>query len=168
MCYTLGRRGKRVTKNNMQIKKSVVLVAVVLVVTAFVYYRYASNLFQKGTPAPMPAKEENATAKGTPEEPLTPMPADWKVLTAETSFDVPNGVDYVKFSVTVDKDGLVQGVGMEGVKSTETNEHMYEWASGATMALKGKKLSEVKPLDRVGSSSLTTTAFNAVLPQLQK
>lgn len=91
-----------------------------------------------------------------------------KQLSTKTSYTNPSGSDEVGFKVTVDASGVVTDAAVDvlavnGISKTRQT----AFAEGLPQALKGKKLSELSSIDKVGGSSLTTGAFNAALPQLK-
>ena len=89
-------------------------------------------------------------------------------VSAVVSFDVPNGVDTVRFTLGLDSNEAVVSVKTTDVLAGDTaDELMIEFSEGLLLAIRGKRLGELGPVDRVGTSSLTTTAFNKVIPVLQ-
>ncbi len=91
-----------------------------------------------------------------------------KQLSTKTSYTNPSGSDEVGFKVTVDASGVVTDamvdiLAVNGISKTRQE----KFAEGFSQALKGKKLSELTAIDKVGGSSLTTAAFNTALPQLK-
>ncbi|MEK7177153.1 MAG: hypothetical protein AAB719_02575 [Patescibacteria group bacterium] len=84
------------------------------------------------------------------------------------SFEVPDGTDKVRFTLGLDDDGRVISVKTTDVLAGDTaDEHMVEFSNNLLVMIQGKKLSELTNIDRVGTSSLTTKAFNSSLPALK-
>lgn len=84
------------------------------------------------------------------------------------SFEVPDGTDKVRFTLGLDDDGRVVSVKTTDVLAGDTaDEHMVEFSTNLLVMIQGKKLSEITNIDRVGTSSLTTKAFNSSLPALK-
>lgn len=84
------------------------------------------------------------------------------------SFEVPDGSDTVRFTLGLDVEGKVLSVKTTDVLNGDiADEYMVEFSNGLLLVIQGKKLSELNNIDRVGTSSLTTTAFNSALPDLQ-
>lgn len=135
-------------------KKRNVVVAVLVLVGIFVYYRYAKEVFQ-------PAQNQVIT-----------IPAETashtREVSAEIAFDIP--ADYseqVRFVVALDESGRIQSIKTVDVATNEVSEKKKEFDALITTTLKGKKLSELGPIDKVGKSSLTTKAFNDSLEKLK-
>lgn len=90
-----------------------------------------------------------------------------KALVA-TTYVTPGGEEKVEFAVFVDEDGMITDA--EAVVLAKNPTSVMRQKSFATempKALKGKKLSELENVDRIGGSSLTTGAFNKALADLQ-
>ena len=140
-----------------KIPKGVVAIAVVIVLTVFVYYRYAMKLFPVvRTEAPSVMVQEAVFDK--PRE-----------VSAEVGYPVPNdGYDNVRFTLVLDAEGAVTDVREVAVETNTADEHQVDFAQGLLAVIKGKKLSELEPVDRIGKSSLTTDAFNSVINELQR
>lgn len=96
------------------------------------------------------------------------MEAAVKTTRIQTSYKNPGGSDEVGFVVMVGSDGVVTDAKAEVLAVNPISKVRQEaFAEAFPAALKGKRLSELTAIDRVGGSSLTTGAFNAALPQLQ-
>jgi len=131
-----------ITKRNIVIGVLVVGVAVAL------SYRFASNV---------PPSINNESGLIVSRE-----------VSLVTSWEVPNGVDHARFTLGLDSDGAVVAVKSEdSLKRADVDAHLEEFSQGLLLVIGGKKLSELGPVDRIGTSSLTTAAFNAALPDLQ-
>lgn len=143
-----------------KMKKSTALIALVVVVSVFVYYRYAQQVLapskeEANTPA-APKKMEDAAAQG------------WKEVSAEVSYSTPgDSVDHLRFVVSLDKQGVIQQIQTLDAETNEIPEKKQEFNDQINGILKGKKLSELTAIDKVGKSSLTTDAFNQALSKLQ-
>lgn len=91
-----------------------------------------------------------------------------KDVSAVATYAIPNGEDKVKFTLTLDKDGIIMGVkSTDVIKPDEVNSNLEKFNNGLEVVIKGKKLSELNNVDKVGTSSLTTDAFNKVLGELK-
>lgn len=91
-----------------------------------------------------------------------------KEISVTTSYKNPSGEDSVKFTVMVDKTGVIVDAVTEPLaKSPISKMRQQSFAKDFPAVVKGKKLSELGPIDRVGGSSLTTGAFNASLEKLK-
>lgn len=91
-----------------------------------------------------------------------------KTLTLKTSYTNPSGSDEVGFNVMVDANGMVTGVTVDVLATNGISQNRQKaFAEGLPQAITGKKLAELSAIDRVGGSSLTTSAFNAALPALK-
>jgi hypothetical protein len=147
-------------------KSSAALIAAIVLVSVFAYYRIAADIFSEPkqvetadapkAPATEPGKENDA------------LPAGSRKLTAETRFEVPNdGVDHVRFTVVVDGSGTIRDARVEDAKTGEENKYHKEFSEGLAGVIKGRKMDELTAIDRIGKSSLTTDAFNGVIGDLK-
>lgn len=90
-------------------------------------------------------------------------------VSAIATYEVPGGTDKVRFTLGLDSGGNIVAVRSTDVlKGDAVSDNLRKFSEGLLLVIRGKKLSDLKSIDRVGKSSLTTTAFNAVLPDLQK
>lgn len=128
------------------ISSALILVAVVSVV----YY-----LIQ-GEQAREAATEE------TPEE-----AAYHRTLSHTVEYDVPGGSHTIAFSIGLDESGVIQNV--EGIDVTDPDhqDNVDTFVENVNTMIVGKKLSELDAIDKVGTSSLTTDAFNESLANIQ-
>lgn len=91
-----------------------------------------------------------------------------KSATVRTNYQNPGGSDDVAFMVVVDANGVITNASTEVLAVNPISKKRQEaFAADFPQALKGKKLSELTSIDKVGGSSLTTASFNAVLPELK-
>lgn len=133
-----------------KIKKSVVVISAVVLVSVFVYYRYATKIFQTNR------GEENIAVVGS------------KEVSAVASYGVPEDrTDTLRFVLAIDKQGVIESVKTLDAATNEVPEKKKEFNDQLTVIIKGKKLSELTAIDKVGKSSLTTQAFNSVIDQLK-
>lgn len=139
-----------------KIPKGIAAIAVVLVVTAVVYYRYVVSVFPaaKLETSPMAATEVVANKP--------------KEISAVVSYEVPGDkIDHLRFVVTLDASGMIEQIQTLDDKTNEIPEKKKEFNDQVNVILKGKKLSELAAIDKVGQSTLTTDAFNSVLDKLK-
>lgn len=136
----------------MKVKNSVAFViAVVIVGSVFVYYRYAKDalLVMKPKEAVMPVTET-------------------KEVSAVITYGEPGKYsDTLRFVVTVDKAGVIQEIKTLEDATGEIPEKKKEFNELVNVQLKGKKLADVSALDKVGKSTMTTNAFNGALESLK-
>jgi len=149
----------------MKTKKSVLAIALVVLVGTFAYYRYAKEVFQ-------PVKQEelvvSADMVGVTKRSGNESVAGLREVSAEISYDTPGDYpDHLRFVVTVDGAGAIQTIKTLDVETGEIPEKKKEFNDQINVILKGKKLAELTTIDKVGKSSLTTTAFNDALGKLQ-
>ncbi len=139
-----------------KIPKGIIAIAVVLVPTAFVYCRYTLKLL----PAARTEETPIAVTKVAVDKP--------REVSAEVGYPVPNdGYDNVRFTLVLDAEGVITDVREVAVETNEADEHQIEFAQGLAAVIKGKKLSELTAVDRIGKSSMTTDAFNSVIDKLK-
>lgn len=136
----------------MKIKNSALfLIALVLVVSVFVYYRYTKEVVQSMKPAE-----------------VVPTVFASKEVDAEVSYEVPGGkIDHLRFVVMLDQGGAIQDIQTLDAETGQVPAKKVEFNEQVNVILKGKKLSELSAIDKVGESSMTTAAFNEALPTLQ-
>jgi hypothetical protein len=131
-----------------------VVVALVIVVSVFVYYRYAKDVFQSVKPKEMA------------------VPNETKVTTKEVNAVITYGEpgkysDTLRFVVVVDEAGAIQEIKTLEDATGEVPEKKKEFNELVNTLLRGKKLADLTAIDKVGKSSMTTKAFNDALPVLQ-
>ncbi len=141
-----------------KVSKGIVAIAVVLVLSAFVYYRYTLKVLAPVRTEEMPVATTQKMVADKPKEVSTTM-----------SYDVPEAdiTHTVKFTLRLDTDGRVVGVRMAEMPKDEPSDKQQEFADGLLVMVQGKKLSELTKVDRVGKSTVTTDAFNSVLDKLK-
>lgn len=88
-------------------------------------------------------------------------------LSSTVSYDVPGGSHTVRFSIGVDDNGVIGQVTGKDTTDPSHQGNVDKFATTLTTMIKGKKLSELKSVDMVGSSSLTTAAFNEALADIR-
>lgn len=102
------------------------------------------------------------------ENPATTSARVQKSAAIRTSYSNPAGNDEVGFVLFVDENGLITEAVTEVLAIHEISKaRQAAFGAGLGEVLKGKKLSELSAIDKVGGSSLTTNAFNKVLPELK-
>lgn len=142
----------------MKIKKSSLLIAAVVVSSIFVYYRYTKEVLQSGKEqaSTMVVRDESVNAPGL------------KEVSAEVTYDTPGDYpDHLRFVVALDGEGTIQSIQTFDAETGEVPEKKKEFTEQINVLLKGKKLSELSAIDKVGKSSLTTDAFNQALGDLK-
>ena len=110
-------------------------------------------------PEPKPMTEKTITA------PVVPAAKD---VAIKTSYASPAGTDEVGFTLSVDAMGTIIGAKTDVLTAHPISKKRQEaFADGLLPVVKGKKLSELSSIDKVGGSSLTTKAFNDSLDELK-
>ncbi len=139
-------------------KKSVlVVIAVIVLVTVYVYYRYATKVFDTYKYE----EEERAPS-------MTNVPAGSKEVSSVIKYwATEDKEDTLRFVLTVDKDGVIINAQTLDAATNQVPEKKIEFNEGLVLTLKGKKLSELTAIDKIGTSSLTTKAFNDALGDLK-
>ncbi len=138
-------------------KRNIIIILVVALVVGLIYYQQSllSFLFKDGESAPSSSYINTAVTRE---------------ISTLVAYDVPNGGGHnTRFSVFVDQDGLITDVKSldELYASLESQIKLDEFSENLLKIIKGKKLSELENVDRVGTSSLTTNAFNSGLENLK-
>jgi len=135
----------------MRTKKGIaILIAILAVVGGVVYYRYffKTSSTSAGESAVQANKELTVSAVAT--------------------YKVPKGEDKVRFTLTLDGQGAVVDVKTtDALKNDAVSENLAKFSANLLLAIKGKKLIDLQAVDKVGTSSLTTAAFNGALAELK-
>lgn len=125
----------------------------------------------KTEPEPTMTTAKTTTSKSmVPEAQEAPLAAnkEAKEISVNTSYGNPSGKDDVKFSLFVDSTGMIVDAKADVLATNEiSKKRQSAFAEGFPLAVKGKKLSELNAIDKVGGSSLTTKAFNDSLTELK-
>lgn len=158
--------GGRINKKHMQkIPRGIVAIAIVIVLTGVLfYYQYAQKEVMTSDRAVLPP------ARPTPTTAATPTPTSTtREVSVVTTYDVPEAdiTHQVKFTAVLDTEGRVLTMKMAEMPKEEASVKQQEFADNLTMMIKGKKLSELTRVDKVGKSTITTDAFNAILGGLR-
>lgn len=158
------------------ISKKFVVIGSLALVSMVVFWQITSRL---ATPdvVPMASEETALVAPVVPTGDLvikeeSPIPVAVQVgekkISTKTSYENPGGFDEVGFTLTVDKDGVITDATVDVLATNLTAKVRQEtFAKELPRALKGKKLRDLEAIDNIGGSSLTTEAFNEVLPGLK-
>lgn len=144
-------------------KKALALAAVVLV--ALVGYKVAMRPDASAEATPKQAD----TTTGAPVATTPPATtATVKKLTTEVTYKEPAGESPISFTLSVGSDGVITDATAEVLATHDVSKaRQTAFAAEFAAAVKGKQLSELTAIDRVGGSSLTTKAFNDALATLK-
>lgn len=138
-------------------RRNLIIGALVLGVAVILSYRFGPTILQSIGCGSACQAENDPTLLAARE------------VSAVRAYETPKGTDKVRFTLSLDSTGAVTAVQTTDVLEGDTvSENLREFSDGLLLVLRGKKLSELKAVDRVGKSSLTTAAFNAALPDLKK
>ena len=136
----------------MKKRELIITAIVILVLAGFLVYRQL-------TPEAVPVVGES--------EPV----AREEVLqdyNEQVQYLIPGGTHTVEFTLYVDKDGVIQDSSAEDLLDAEHQVRMEEFNATLLPMIKGKKLEDLEPIDMVGTSTLSTAAFNEALAQMQE
>lgn len=162
-----------------QIKKSTLFlgVAVLAGLVAAVKFFMPSKSDDKspstvsGEAKNMPTQSANSTSPKQMEKSaqnMTETPNAAKSVSTKISYQNPSGADEVGFTLSVDTMGMITDVKTDILATNEiSKKRQAAFAEGLPSAVKGKKLSDLASIDKVGGSSLTTKAFNDSLAVLK-
>lgn len=143
-----------------KIPKGIIAIAIVLVVSGVAFYYHVLKL----TPEAVPENTALPVSRGEPQ--VAPLKS--REVSATTSYEVGEGkIDTLKFVVTLDANGMIEKIMTLDAATNEIPEKKKGFNDQVNVMLKGKKLSELTKIDKVGKSTLTTNAFNAVLSDLK-
>lgn len=138
-------------------RRNLIIGVIIVGVAAILSYRFAPSILEVigGNSATPAANEPNLAVT--------------REVSAVATYESPGGTDKVRFTISLDASGVVEAVKSTDVLKGDTvSENLAKFSQNLILVIRGKKLSELTSIDRVGTSSLTTAAFNAVLPDLQK
>jgi hypothetical protein len=93
-----------------------------------------------------------------------------KNLSYVATYEKPEGMAKISFDLVVDANGVISKVSTKNLTSPsnrETTQYQQKFSAAIPGQIVGKKLADLKDLDRVGGASLTTDAFNSSLAQLK-
>lgn len=138
-----------------QIKKGILLIALVIVVSVVAYYEYAVKIFQI-----------NRSDDVVPTV-VAPLVEEKKVSAVATYMATEDKQDSLRFVVTVDKQGVITDLAILDAKTNEVVEKKKDFDEKVSVIIVGKKLSELTAIDKIAKSSLTTKAFNGVIDELK-
>jgi hypothetical protein len=140
--------------NILKDRRSLAIAAIAVLAAALLSYRYL--------PALLAPRSDAVRSQSD-----TDLAAVREVSTIAT-FDVPGGTDKVRFTLGLDAGGrIVSVVSSDTLKGDAVSENLAKFSAGLLVVIRGKKLSDLTAVDKVGKSSLTTTAFNASIPALK-
>lgn len=135
----------------MKKRDTVITIAVLFVAFIVILYRQFSTEPTKVEEIVIVAEEEAALRE----------------ISTVVSYEAPGKTDIVEFTVFVNEAGEIQDILTVDLNSPKHTEKLIEFSSTLLTAIKGKKLDELEAVDRVGTSTLTTDAFNNGLEALK-
>lgn len=117
--------------------------------------------FLQSSPAPTTSSQTSGTSNNV-------VGAVVKKVNVTTPYYTPGGQSQVGFTLGIDQNGIIATI-ITAILGRSNTEIAYQqrFATFAPTVLKGKKLSDLSAIDRVGGASLTTGAFNASLSKLK-
>lgn len=134
----------------MKQRDKIITIVVVVVFVAFFAYRYAT--------APQPEPQDMVHVGGE---------AMLREITVENFYDAPGITRHVTYTVFIDTDGVIQDVTSKDLNQASHQTKMDEFVGKLVPMIQGQKLEDLKEVDMVGTSSLTTKSFNAALPEIR-
>lgn len=138
-----------------KVPKGLIVVGVIVVVTVAVYMREVAKVLQGWRPEAAPAMEVATMGKS-------------KEVSAVVAYDVNEEVSHeARFTLGLDADGAITSVALVENPTGIASDKQKEFAGKLEVVIKGKKLSELSAVDRIGTSSYTTNAFNSVIDKLK-
>ena len=141
--------------NILKNKRNLIIAAIAVAAVALLSYRYVPALVQARSDAAQTATDTS--------------PVVAREVSTIATYEAPGGTDKVRFTIGLDTGG--RGVSVksaDALKGDAVSENLANFSEGLLLVISGKKLSELTAVDRVGKSSLTTAAFNSILPDLKK
>lgn len=147
-----------------KVQKIIALVSVAVLVVVGIFVKF----FSEKTEVPMEGGEKIPTNTQKEQNTNPIAPENGKLLKTTTSYKNPSGSDEVGFTVVVDGSGIITDVTTD-ILAENKNSKMFQenFSKALPQAIRGKKLSDLEAIDRVGGASLTTKAFNESLAKLK-
>ncbi len=140
----------------MNSKRNIVIAVVVIAIAVIAYYRF------------YPKPPESRVADNLSDATKELVVPELKEVSALAVYPVPGGEDKVRFVLALDGKGVITGVkSIDTIKPDEVNPNLVKFNDGLSLVIKGKKLSEINGVDKIGTSSLTTDAFNKALTEIK-
>ena len=139
----------------MNARKIAIIVSIAVIAAGLVYYKYFWKTFQ--------IKRDEVKTQGEQSAAVS------REVSAVAAYKVPDGEDKTRFILGIDSRGNIIKVKATDLigDSEDLQGHLDRFSQNLELVIKGKKLSELQAVDRVGTSSLTTDAFNGVLKELK-
>lgn len=135
-----------------KVPKGLIVVSVIVVVTVAVYLREVAKVLQGWRP--------DAVSEVAMEKP--------KEVSAVVAYDVNEEISHeVRFTLGLDAAGVITSVALVEDSTGVASDKQKEFAGELEVVIKGKKLSELSTVDRIGTSSYTTNAFNSAIDKLK-
>lgn len=139
----------------MMNRRNLLIILAVILLAGVFYYRSAITNFFSSLRADVMKNEMESTDSTVRE------------LTSTITFTVANVTEIVKFNVFVDTDGVITDVQSINVANPADSAHINAFNDALRVVIKGKKLADLTNIDKIGTSSYTTEAFNSALPELK-
>ncbi|MEK7156412.1 MAG: hypothetical protein AAB790_01235 [Patescibacteria group bacterium] len=140
--------------NILKNRRNIIIAAIAVVALILLSYRFL--------PALLSARTDGARAADGSENVAT------REVSTIATYEAPSGTDKVRFTIGLDTGGRVISVkSTDALKGDTVTDNLTKFSDGLLLVIKGKKLSELSAVDKIGKSSLTTAAFNASLPALK-
>lgn len=135
----------------MPIKRNVLIIIAIVLIAGFAYFKSAiiqfvglDDIFGWGEEGVVTAREVSQVIR----------------------YEAPNGEDVVRFTLTIDTEGAITHVSSVNL-ADPSNEHLVAFSEELQTIIEGTKLSDLEPVDKIGTSSLTTAAFNDAIEGLK-
>lgn len=141
-----------------QIKKSTIVILCAVVLSAFVYYWYATQI--------LGVKIDTDDSTSVPLSGVT-VPESRKLTAIKKYMATEDKEDTLQFVVIVDKEGVITDVLVLDAETKKVPEKKKTFNEGLVKIIKGQKMSDLGPVDKIGTSTYTTDAFNSVIDILK-
>ena len=137
-----------------KVPKGLIVIAVIVVVTVAVYLQQVAKVLQGWRPEMVPA---TGVAMQKPKE-----------VSTVVAYQVNEEVSHeARFTLGLDTNGVITSVALVENPTGVASDKQKEFAGKLEVVIRGKKLSELSAVDRIGTSSYTTNAFNSVIDKLK-
>lgn len=139
-------------QSNIDKRNTIAVAILVIVLAGYIYYRDVGVDMQKRVDETIPRAVQELNLSG---------------LESTVTYQAPGITHTIRFVVLVDEEGIIHKVEGTELGDPKYQPKIKEFSKDLTDTVKGVALAELGPLDKVGSSTLTTDAFNEALENIK-
>lgn len=137
-------------------KTNAAVIVCIVVLSVAVYYWYATEILN------VRLNNDDAVPPV-----IATVPESKKLSAVKKYMATADKEDTLRFVVTVDREGIITDVLTLDAATNEVPEKKKAFNEALMVVIKGKKMSELGPVDKIGTSTYTTDAFNGVIDEMK-